>query len=164
MLAYTCPGQFFLMASCMLLYHVLHLEMDYVFWLTTAQTWPLTLLKTLFTKKSFGRSGNFFPYICWAHTFAGYGLLAYLHYSALFDTLLFLLLIGRHQMEYTLVSQINPTRHNWTIKVRVARMWKVSWNPKATGVTGMELLLVDEEVCPFLPTHIRGFPEICLCS
>ena len=63
-----------------------------------------------------------------------------------------------------MVSQINPSRHNWTIKVRVARMWKVSWNPKATGVTGMELLLVDEEVCPFLPTHIRGFPEICLCS
>ena len=57
-----------------------------------------------------------------------------------------------------MVSQINPSRHNWTIKVRVARMWKVSWNPKATGVTGMELLLVDEEVCPLLHADICHFP------
>ncbi|CAD6207225.1 unnamed protein product [Miscanthus lutarioriparius] len=48
-------------------------------------------------------------------------------------------------MEYTLVSQINPTRHNWTIKVRVARMWKLSSTPKWKGVTAMELVLVDEE-------------------
>ena len=53
-------------------------------------------------------------------------------------------------MEYTLVSQINPTRHNWTIKVRVARMWKLSLTPKWKGVTAMELVLVDEQVCPLL--------------
>ncbi|CAD6207210.1 unnamed protein product [Miscanthus lutarioriparius] len=53
---------------------------------------------------------------------------------------------GNHYtMEYTLVSQINPTRHNWTIKVRVARMWKLSSTPKWKGVTAMELVLVDEE-------------------
>ncbi|XP_066347892.1 replication protein A 70 kDa DNA-binding subunit D-like [Miscanthus floridulus] len=48
-------------------------------------------------------------------------------------------------MEYTLVSQINPTRHNWTIKVRVARMWKLSSTSKWKGVTAMEFVLVDEE-------------------
>jgi len=66
--------------------------------------------------------------------------------------------MGHHQMEYTLVSQINPTRHNWTIKVRVARMWKLSLTPKWKGVTAMELVLVDEEVCPLLHADICYFP------
>ena len=61
-------------------------------------------------------------------------------------------------MEYTLVSQINPTRRNWTIKVRVARMWKLSSTPKWKGVTAMELVLVDEEVCPLLHADICYFP------
>ncbi|CAL5058208.1 unnamed protein product [Urochloa decumbens] len=48
-------------------------------------------------------------------------------------------------MEYNLLSQINPTRHNWCIKVRVARMWKVSGTSKGRGFTALELVLVDEE-------------------
>ena len=52
-------------------------------------------------------------------------------------------------MEYSLLSQINPTRHNWSIKVRVARMWQLSGTSKGQGFTAMELVLVDEEVCPF---------------
>lgn len=49
-------------------------------------------------------------------------------------------------MEHSLLSQINPSRHNWCIKVRVARMWKLSGTSKGKGFTAMELLLVDEEV------------------
>jgi hypothetical protein len=66
--------------------------------------------------------------------------------------------MGYHQMEYNLVSEINPSRHNWTIKVRVARMWKLSPNPKWKGVTAMELVLVDEQVCSLLPAGICYFP------
>jgi hypothetical protein len=49
-------------------------------------------------------------------------------------------------MEYNLLSQINPTRHNWCIKVRVARMWQLSGTSKGKDFTAMELALVDEEV------------------
>ncbi|CAN6197918.1 unnamed protein product [Urochloa humidicola] len=48
-------------------------------------------------------------------------------------------------MEYSLLSQINPTRHNWCIKVRVVRMWKISGTSKGRAFTAMELVLVDEE-------------------
>lgn len=51
-------------------------------------------------------------------------------------------------MEYSLLSQINPARHNWRIKVRVARMWQVSGTSnKGKKFASMELVLVDEEVC-----------------
>lgn len=60
-------------------------------------------------------------------------------------------------MEYSFVSEINPTRHNWCIKVRVSRMWTLSRTPKGKGITAMELALVDEEVLPLRP------PDIC-CS
>jgi hypothetical protein len=63
-------------------------------------------------------------------------------------------------MEYTLLSQINPTRHNWIIKVRVARMWKLSSTPKWKAVTAMELVLVDEEVCTLVPADICYFSLI----
>ncbi|TVU21884.1 hypothetical protein EJB05_31555, partial [Eragrostis curvula] len=49
------------------------------------------------------------------------------------------------QMEYNLLSEINPTRRNWRIKVRVARMWHLSGIAKGKGLTSMELALVDEE-------------------
>ncbi|KAG2641683.1 hypothetical protein PVAP13_2KG236958 [Panicum virgatum] len=48
-------------------------------------------------------------------------------------------------MEYNLLSQINPSRHNWCIRVRVARMWMVSGTSKGRSFSGMELVLVDEE-------------------
>ncbi|XP_062200484.1 replication protein A 70 kDa DNA-binding subunit C-like [Phragmites australis] len=48
-------------------------------------------------------------------------------------------------MEYSLLSQINPTRHNWCIKVRVARMWQLSGTSKGKDFTAMKLALVDEE-------------------
>jgi hypothetical protein len=63
-----------------------------------------------------------------------------------------------HQMEYTLLSQITPARHNWSIKVTVARMWKLSWSTKGKGITAMELVLVDEEVCPLLHAVVCYFP------
>jgi hypothetical protein len=66
--------------------------------------------------------------------------------------------MGHHQMEYNLVSEINPSRHNWTIKVRVARMWNVSPNPKWKSVIAMELVLVDEQVRSFLPDGICYSP------
>jgi hypothetical protein len=50
------------------------------------------------------------------------------------------------QMSYSLLSHINPTRHNWCIKVRVARMWHSSRTSKGNGATAMELALVDEQV------------------
>ena len=49
-------------------------------------------------------------------------------------------------MEYNLLSEINPSRHNWRIKVRVARMWKLSRTSKGTAFAAIELILVDEEV------------------
>ncbi|CAL4985717.1 unnamed protein product [Urochloa decumbens] len=52
---------------------------------------------------------------------------------------------SRDFMEYNLLSQINPTRHNWCIKVRVARMWKLSGTSKGRAYTALELVLVDEE-------------------
>lgn len=52
-------------------------------------------------------------------------------------------------MEYNLLSQINPSRHNWCIRVRVARMWTVSGTSKGRSFSGMELVLVDEEVRHF---------------
>ena len=47
------------------------------------------------------------------------------------------------------MSQINPSRHNWCIRVRVARMWTVSGTSKGRSFSGMELVLVDEEVRHF---------------
>ncbi|KAL6598841.1 hypothetical protein ACP70R_046101 [Stipagrostis hirtigluma subsp. patula] len=47
--------------------------------------------------------------------------------------------------QYSLLSQINPTRHNWRIKVRVARLWRLSGTSKGKGFTTVELILVDEE-------------------
>jgi hypothetical protein len=37
-------------------------------------------------------------------------------------------------------------------------MWKLSLTPKWKGVTTMELVLVDEQVCPLLPVDICYFP------
>ncbi|XP_072146352.1 replication protein A 70 kDa DNA-binding subunit B-like [Setaria viridis] len=48
-------------------------------------------------------------------------------------------------MEYSLLSQINPARHNWCVKVRVARMWQVSRTSKGRDFASMELVVVDEE-------------------
>jgi hypothetical protein len=62
------------------------------------------------------------------------------------------------QMEYNLLSKIDPTRHNWTIKVRVARMWKLSSTPKWKGVTAMELVLVDEQVLSSLLAGLFYLP------
>jgi hypothetical protein len=56
-------------------------------------------------------------------------------------------------MEYSLLSQINTARHNWCIKVRVARMWQVSGTSKGRNFASMELVLVDEEV--HLMAHCR---------
>ncbi|KAF0926335.1 hypothetical protein E2562_023058, partial [Oryza meyeriana var. granulata] len=48
-------------------------------------------------------------------------------------------------MEYSILSQLNPTRHNWRIKVRVSRLWHLSGISKGRGFSAMELILVDEE-------------------
>ncbi|PVH34860.1 hypothetical protein PAHAL_7G047400 [Panicum hallii] len=48
-------------------------------------------------------------------------------------------------MEYNLLSQINPTRHNWRIKVRITRMWQVSGTSKGKDFSSLELVLIDEE-------------------
>ncbi|PUZ46273.1 hypothetical protein GQ55_7G044000 [Panicum hallii var. hallii] len=48
-------------------------------------------------------------------------------------------------MEYNLLSQINPTRHNWRIKVRITRMWQVSGTSKGKDFSSLELILIDEE-------------------
>ncbi|CAN6348260.1 unnamed protein product [Urochloa humidicola] len=48
-------------------------------------------------------------------------------------------------MEYNLLSQLKPTRHNWRVKVRVARMWQVSGTSKGKDFSSIELVLVDEE-------------------
>uniref|UniRef100_K3Y356 ATP-dependent DNA helicase n=1 Tax=Setaria italica TaxID=4555 RepID=K3Y356_SETIT len=45
-----------------------------------------------------------------------------------------------------LLSPINLARHNWHVKVRVARMWQVSRTSKGRGFASVELVLVDEEV------------------
>jgi hypothetical protein len=50
------------------------------------------------------------------------------------------------QMEFTLLSQINLTRHNWRIKVRASRVRPVSGTSKWKGFNTMEFILVDEEV------------------
>ncbi|RLM70118.1 uncharacterized protein C2845_PM17G06740 [Panicum miliaceum] len=48
-------------------------------------------------------------------------------------------------MEYNLLSQINPTRHNWRIKVGISRMWQVSGTSKGKDFSSLELVIVDEE-------------------
>jgi len=46
-------------------------------------------------------------------------------------------------------KSIESSRHNWCIRVRVARMWTVSGTSKGRSFSGMELVLVDEEVRHF---------------
>jgi len=49
-------------------------------------------------------------------------------------------------MGYSLLSDLNPTRYNWCIKVRVVRMWHVSGVARGKNFASMELVLADEEV------------------
>ncbi|KAL5229683.1 hypothetical protein ABZP36_028459 [Zizania latifolia] len=48
-------------------------------------------------------------------------------------------------MEYSVLSQIDSTRHNWRIKVRVSRMCHISRTSKGRSFAAVELILVDEE-------------------
>ncbi|KAL5226786.1 hypothetical protein ABZP36_015051 [Zizania latifolia] len=48
-------------------------------------------------------------------------------------------------MEYSVLSRIDSTRHNWRIKVRVYRMWHLSGTSKGISFYAVELILVDEE-------------------
>ncbi|KAL5218747.1 hypothetical protein ABZP36_019431 [Zizania latifolia] len=48
-------------------------------------------------------------------------------------------------MEYSVLSRIDSTRHNWRIKVRVSRMWHLSGTSKGRSFAAVELILVDEE-------------------
>ena len=61
-------------------------------------------------------------------------------------------------MEYNLLSQINPGRHNWRIKVRIARIWHVSGTSKGKDFSSLELVLVDEEVHHII--HLLFFVNI----
>jgi hypothetical protein len=49
-------------------------------------------------------------------------------------------------MDYNMLSEINPTKYNWRVKVRAARIWQISGNSKGKEFSSMELILVDEEV------------------
>ncbi|KAL5212924.1 hypothetical protein ABZP36_023771 [Zizania latifolia] len=48
-------------------------------------------------------------------------------------------------MEYSMLSRVDSTRHNWRIKVRVSRMWHLSGTSKGRSFSIVELILVDEE-------------------
>jgi hypothetical protein len=65
-------------------------------------------------------------------------------------------------MEYILLSQINPMRHNWRIKVRAARVWQLSRTSKRKGFSTMEFILVDEEL-QWLPTYYFVLLYTCHC-
>ncbi|WVZ90211.1 hypothetical protein U9M48_036533, partial [Paspalum notatum var. saurae] len=49
------------------------------------------------------------------------------------------------KMGYSLLSDLNPTRYNWCIKVRVVRMWHVSGVARGKNFASTELVLADEE-------------------
>ncbi len=48
-------------------------------------------------------------------------------------------------MSYTHLSQISPDKDNWTIMVRVARMWDAI-NTKTNEFISLDMILIDEEV------------------
>jgi hypothetical protein len=66
-------------------------------------------------------------------------------------------------IEFTLLSQINPTRHNWRIKVRAARAWWVFGTSKGKGFSTKEFFLVDEEV-QCLHTYYFVLLDIYICA
>ncbi|KAJ1259261.1 hypothetical protein BS78_10G140800 [Paspalum vaginatum] len=49
-------------------------------------------------------------------------------------------------MAYSLLSDLNPTRYNWCIKVRVVRMWHISGVSRGKNFASTELVLADEGV------------------
>ncbi|WVZ59866.1 LOW QUALITY PROTEIN: hypothetical protein U9M48_009958 [Paspalum notatum var. saurae] len=49
------------------------------------------------------------------------------------------------EMRYNMLADLNPTRYNWCIKVRVVRMWHVSSIAKGKNFASTELILADEE-------------------
>ncbi|WVZ83374.1 hypothetical protein U9M48_030532 [Paspalum notatum var. saurae] len=49
------------------------------------------------------------------------------------------------EMGYSLLSDLNSTRYNWCINVRVVRMWHVSGVSRGKNFASTELVLADEE-------------------
>ncbi|WVZ83407.1 hypothetical protein U9M48_030559 [Paspalum notatum var. saurae] len=55
------------------------------------------------------------------------------------------LIPGHEKMGYSLLSDLNSTRYNWCIKVRVVRMWHISGVSRGKSFASTELVLADEE-------------------
>lgn len=49
--------------------------------------------------------------------------------------------------QFNMLREISPPLMNWTIKVRVCRMWSRPESVRNPSIKAIELIVIDEEVC-----------------
>jgi len=63
-------------------------------------------------------------------------------------------------MAYSLLSDLDTTRDDWLVKVRVCRMWEFKNYKRSNEMISLDMILVDEKVIPlsfqFLATLLLG--------
>ena len=52
-------------------------------------------------------------------------------------------------MAYTLISDLDTSRDNWLIKVRVCRMWEFKNYKRSNEMISLNMILIDKKVLPF---------------